>query len=159
VKKNFVFFSLFFSGIFQSGLPENDYNLISALRSGARLFGLGVSDYRPMDARPVVCGTVSEVMGERCSKGRDFPLTFLVFLEDMSRGEVRLTSWDNYFGLEVYQERNAAGVFVGLRMREEYGAEVLGRMHDFSGVGSYMQQKLAMGVVFVHISVRGEFCV
>jgi hypothetical protein len=119
---------------------------------------LGAADCRPTDARPVLNGLLPEVVAYRCgpaSQVRDEGVTFLIYIEDITRGEIRLTSWNSFFSLELFQDRDAHGVATGLRVREEYPGSVLGNLHDFSAFGNWIQQRLDPDVVMIHISIRG----
>jgi hypothetical protein len=137
--------------------PENDDRLMRDLTMGRRSYGVGTRDDRPADARPLLRGTFADLIrsGTKVATKRGHGMQALVWIEDQSKVEVRVTGWDHFFGVTVFRDKRLSGE--PLSLVENYSGLTADRLVDHSALGQRIQAELKDNVIFIHISIIGEF--
>jgi hypothetical protein len=134
-----------------------DSGLVVAIQDGSRSFGLGTFDGpRTPFTRTLLKGSIPRVMRLRAAQKKSVPTCYVVLIEDITRGDIRLAPWASYFGLELKSVVGAWGTYNDLCVSESYPPEVLASMRDYSAIGAWIQSQMAENVEFVHISIRGN---
>jgi hypothetical protein len=133
-----------------------DDRLRRDLDSGRRSFGVGTRDIRPADARPLLRGTLADLArsGAKVAAKRGYGTKALVWIEDQSKMEVRVTEWDYFFGVTLFRDRQLSGE--PLSLYENYSGLAASRLVDHSALGQRIQGDLKDNVLFIHIAIVGK---
>lgn len=141
---------------------EPEDRLVAMLQQGKRTYGFGTFDNRPNVLRLLIHGPLDYLYERSCESGenRSTPKRVVFILEDVTRGQTRLTDWDHYYAVEIFCHQHPDGEGAGqprprrLMIRENYEPKLMGQMVDYSHLGRHLQESLQANVHLIHISVR-----
>jgi hypothetical protein len=85
-------------------------------------------------------------------------ITCVVYIEDVTRGGLRMAPHDNYFPLtlESTQDRRVSTRSGPLLVHDDYRFGDFSTTTDYSRVGVWLQSKMQHDYVFIHISIQGK---